>query len=73
MGCFAFCVVGCGTQVARDVFEHLHELELQYHLNRSTGAVSRVIDRGSRWVRSRKAMVWRDVVGGEQLDVGVLP
>jgi ABC-type transport system involved in Fe-S cluster assembly fused permease/ATPase subunit len=32
------------------VFEHLHKLELQYHLNRSTGAVSRVIDRGSRYV-----------------------
>jgi ABC-type transport system involved in Fe-S cluster assembly fused permease/ATPase subunit len=37
-------------QVAREVFEHLHELELKFHLNRNTGAVSRVIDRGSRCV-----------------------
>ena len=35
-------------KVARDVFTHLHDLELNYHLNRSTGAISRVIDRGSR-------------------------
>lgn len=35
-------------QVAREVFEHLHQLELNFHLNRSTGAVSRVIDRGAR-------------------------
>jgi ATP-binding cassette subfamily B (MDR/TAP) protein 7 len=36
--------------VAREVFEHLHHLELNFHLNRSTGAVSRVIDRGARCV-----------------------
>lgn len=35
-------------KVSRDVFVHLHDLELDYHLNRSTGAVSRVIDRGGR-------------------------
>jgi len=32
-----------GHQVARDVFDHLHRLELQFHLNRSTGAVSRYL------------------------------
>ncbi len=35
-------------KVSRGVFVHLHDLELDYHLNRSTGAVSRVIDRGGR-------------------------
>lgn len=35
-------------RVARDVFEHLLNLDLKFHLNRQTGAVSRVIDRGSR-------------------------
>lgn len=35
-------------KVARDVFEHLHRLDLTFHLNRQTGALSRVIDRGSR-------------------------
>jgi ATP-binding cassette subfamily B (MDR/TAP) protein 7 len=27
---------------------HLHELDLRFHLDRSTGAVSRVLDRGAR-------------------------
>lgn len=35
-------------RVARQVFEHLHNLDLRFHLNRQTGALSRVIDRGSR-------------------------
>lgn len=34
--------------VSRRVFSHLHELDLQYHLSRETGALSRIIDRGSR-------------------------
>ena len=35
-------------KLARRVFEHLHKLDLGFHLNRQTGALSRVIDRGSR-------------------------
>ncbi|KAL9261405.1 ABC transporter B family member 25-like protein [Drosera capensis] len=34
--------------VSRKVFAHLHELDLRFHLSRETGALSRVIDRGSR-------------------------
>ncbi|KAF7153530.1 hypothetical protein RHSIM_Rhsim01G0244900 [Rhododendron simsii] len=34
--------------VSRKVFAHLHELDLSYHLSRETGALSRIIDRGSR-------------------------
>ncbi|KAK3039869.1 hypothetical protein RJ639_028262 [Escallonia herrerae] len=34
--------------VSRKVFSHLHELDLRYHLSRETGALNRVIDRGSR-------------------------
>ncbi|KAG9443331.1 hypothetical protein H6P81_014671 [Aristolochia fimbriata] len=34
--------------VSRKVFSHLHDLDLQYHLSRQTGALSRIIDRGSR-------------------------
>lgn len=37
-------------QVAVNVFSHLHKLDLQYHLNRQTGALSRSIDRGSRGI-----------------------
>ncbi|KAL3828999.1 hypothetical protein ACJIZ3_017801 [Penstemon smallii] len=35
-------------QVSRKVFSHLHELDLRYHLSRETGALNRIIDRGSR-------------------------
>ena len=35
-------------QVARDVFSHLHRLDMQFHLDRNTGQLARTIDRGSR-------------------------
>ncbi|KAB2634489.1 ABC transporter B family member 25 [Pyrus ussuriensis x Pyrus communis] len=34
--------------VSRKVFSHLHDLGLRYHLSRETGALNRIIDRGSR-------------------------
>ncbi|CAN6469541.1 unnamed protein product [Victoria cruziana] len=34
--------------VSRKVFSHLHGLDLRFHLSRQTGALSRIIDRGSR-------------------------
>ncbi|KAJ7964346.1 ABC transporter family protein [Quillaja saponaria] len=34
--------------VSRRVFSHLHDLDLRYHLSRETGALNRIIDRGSR-------------------------
>jgi ATP-binding cassette subfamily B (MDR/TAP) protein 7 len=34
--------------VAHDVFDHLHAMDLRFHLSRQTGALSRTIDRGSR-------------------------
>ena len=37
-------------RVARDVFEHLHHLDLRFHLARETGALNRVIDRGTRGI-----------------------
>lgn len=32
----------------RSTFDHVHSLDLSYHLNRNTGALSRVLERGSR-------------------------
>jgi len=32
----------------RKTFDHVHSLDLSYHLNRNTGALSRVLERGSR-------------------------
>ncbi|KAJ6832440.1 ABC transporter B family member 25, mitochondrial [Iris pallida] len=34
--------------VSRRVFAHLHDLDLKFHLSRQTGALNRIIDRGSR-------------------------
>ena len=35
-------------RVARGVFQHIHNLDLKFHLERQTGALTRVLDRGSR-------------------------
>ena len=32
------------------MFAHLHNLDLQFHLSRQTGALNRVIDRGTRGI-----------------------
>ena len=37
-------------KIAQRVFLHLHELDLSFHLNRQTGALSKTIDRGSRGI-----------------------
>ncbi|GAB1607526.1 ATP-binding cassette sub-family B member 7, mitochondrial-like isoform X1 [Argonauta hians] len=37
-------------QVARSVFLHLHNLDLNFHLGRQTGALSKAIDRGTRGI-----------------------
>ena len=36
--------------VANRVFVHLHSLDLSFHLGRQTGAVARIIDRGTRGI-----------------------
>jgi ABC-type transport system involved in Fe-S cluster assembly fused permease/ATPase subunit len=35
-------------QVAIRVFDHLHSMDLRFHLSRQTGALHRIIDRGTR-------------------------
>jgi len=37
-------------EIAKNVFRHLHSLDLAFHLNRQTGALSKTIDRGSRGI-----------------------
>jgi ABC transporter ATM len=41
---------GTVRRVAADVFAHLHALDLRFHLARETGALNRVIDRGTRGI-----------------------
>ena len=38
------------TNLATQVFRHLHKLDLNFHLNRQTGALSKAIDRGTRGI-----------------------
>ncbi|CAB9496797.1 Lactococcin-G-processing and transport ATP-binding protein LagD [Seminavis robusta] len=35
-------------KVGRRTFDHVHQMDLQYHLERNTGQLSRVLDRGNR-------------------------
>ena len=37
-------------KMAQDVFEHLHSMDLRFHLDRQTGALTRALDRGSRGI-----------------------
>lgn len=37
-------------KIATNVFMHMHKLDLRFHLNRQTGALSKTIDRGSRGI-----------------------
>ncbi|XP_062541659.1 iron-sulfur clusters transporter ABCB7, mitochondrial isoform X2 [Armigeres subalbatus] len=37
-------------KIATNVFMHLHNLDLQFHLSKQTGALSKTIDRGSRGI-----------------------
>jgi ABC-type transport system involved in Fe-S cluster assembly fused permease/ATPase subunit len=45
---FAHVAHGAIRQVGRNVFNHLHAMDMQFHLDRNTGQLSRVLDRGSR-------------------------
>jgi ATP-binding cassette subfamily B (MDR/TAP) protein 7 len=36
--------------LAKNVFMHLHKMDLSFHLDRRTGALSKAIDRGSRGI-----------------------
>eukprot|EP01033_Poteriospumella_lacustris_P004840 gene4840-3471_t len=45
-----FATVSHGTirDISKQIFAHLHNLDLQFHLDRNTGVLSRTIDRGTR-------------------------
>nr|APD26513.1 ATP-binding cassette transporter subfamily B member 7 protein [Brachionus koreanus] len=47
---FASVAQSSVTQLATQVFRHLHKLDLNFHLNRQTGALSKTIDRGTRGI-----------------------
>lgn len=45
---FAAVSARANTTLSLHIFEHLHELSLQYHLSRQTGALATTVDRGKR-------------------------
>ncbi|EIE21768.1 ATP-binding cassette transporter [Coccomyxa subellipsoidea C-169] len=47
---FAKVAQGTVRRVAADVFAHLHALDMRFHLARETGALNRIIDRGTRGI-----------------------
>ena len=47
---FAKVAQGSIRSVAKRTFLHLHNLDLNFHLKRQTGALSRAIDRGTRYL-----------------------
>ena len=49
---FAAVQQRAARKVALQVFQHLHALSLRFHLDRQTGGLSRVIDRGTQAIQS---------------------
>ena len=49
-------------QVSRQIFVHLHNLDMQFHLERNTGVLSRTIDRGSRSINFALSSILFNVV-----------
>ena len=49
---FAAVQQRAARKVALQVFQHLHALSLRFHLDRQTGGLSRVIDRGTQGIQS---------------------
>jgi len=45
---FARVATGAIREAGRQAFDHVHRLDLTFHLNRNTGTLSRVMDRGNR-------------------------
>jgi ATP-binding cassette subfamily B (MDR/TAP) protein 7 len=58
-------------RVGRSVFEHVHKLDMTYHLSRNTGTLTRILDRGNRSITFvMNAMVFNVVP--TILEVGVV-
>jgi len=49
---FAKATEGASRRIALEVFRHLHNLSLRFHLERQTGGMSRDIERGTQAVHS---------------------
>ena len=50
LGCAVQITTAAIRQVANRVIKHLHDLDLGFHLSRQTGALNRIMDRGTRGI-----------------------
>ena len=48
-------------EVALQMFQHLHSLSLRWHLNRKTGEVLRVMDRGTTAISTLLSYIWFNI------------
>ena len=68
---FAHVAQDAIRKVGRNVFDHIHQLDMQFHLSRNTGTVSRILDRGNRSISvALNAMVFNVVPTA--LEVGLV-
>ncbi|KAL7542829.1 hypothetical protein ACHAXR_012408 [Thalassiosira sp. AJA248-18] len=59
---FASVAQSAIRRFGRSTFDHVHSLDLQYHLERNTGALSRILERGSRSISfALNAMVFNTI------------
>ncbi|MFO1136611.1 MAG: ABC transporter ATP-binding protein/permease [Rhodoblastus sp.] len=54
---FAAVAMNAVRRLANDVFVHMHELSLRYHLERKTGALTRVLERGRNAIETMVRMI----------------
>ncbi len=68
---FAHVAQDAIRRVGRSVFEHVHKLDMTFHLSRNTGTLTRILDRGNRSITFvMNAMVFNVVP--TTLEVGVV-
>mmetsp|Transcript_26846 Transcript_26846/g.38368 ORF Transcript_26846/g.38368 Transcript_26846/m.38368 type:complete len:782 (+) Transcript_26846:97-2442(+) len=68
---FAHVAQSAIRRFGRSTFDHVHSLGLQYHLNRNTGALGRVLERGSRSISfALNALVFNTIP--TLLEVGIV-
>ena len=54
---FAAVAMNAVRRLANDVFVHMHELSLRFHLERKTGALTRVLERGRNAIETMVRMI----------------
>jgi ABC-type transport system involved in Fe-S cluster assembly fused permease/ATPase subunit len=59
---FAAVAMNAVRRLARDVFVHLHRLSLRFHLERKTGGLTRILERGRTAIETIVRMIMQTLV-----------